>query len=95
MVKTTGFTGYFINNTIESYPNIISLNIKIYKYEIDGIYRYTYVKFGDIPDEYQRKFADWMIGQTCGVIDEKFVPYAWDLERWLNLKINKVPTYWD
>lgn len=42
------------------------------------------------------EFDKWMFGQTCG-LDDNHQPiyYTWDVERFLNLIRNKVPTFWD
>lgn len=44
-----------------------------------------------------KRFNDWIYGQTCG-IDEKtneLLIYAWDVQRFVEMVRNNVPTYWD
>lgn len=59
---------------------------------------YTYEEIRSFLTEKEfRKFTNWMGGQTCS-IDEKtneLLIYAWDVQRFVEMVRNKVPTYWD
>lgn len=42
-----------------------------------------------------KKFDKWIRGQTCALIDGKMVFYSWDVERFLKLVREKIPTFFD
>jgi len=64
------------------------------------VYEYkdvTYILDSDIPKEYREGFGKWMRGQTSPMIEgEKgMCSYSWDWERWVRLKFDGTPTYFD
>ena len=54
---------------------------------IEGIY---YVVVNELPEDQQKPFSDWLIGQTLPVIEEEerkygkvtITAYSWDYEYW-------------
>lgn len=48
----------------------------------------TYVVIPELPEEQQRPFSEWLIGQTLPVIDDEGenrynCAYKWDYDKWL------------
>ena len=56
---------------------------------------YTYIRFSEVPKEFQEEFNEWMWGQTVGTMCGESVVYSWDWERFYHLKINNLSTYFD
>ena len=60
---------------------------------------FTYVKMNEIPKEFREEFDYWMRGQTVPIIENienmGDVVYSWDWKRWYNMKVHKIPTYFD
>jgi len=43
-----------------------------------------------------RKFNKWFIGQTYMVLDNGKIGYfTWDVQRFIKMEVDNVPTYWD
>jgi len=56
----------------------------------------SYIDFEDVPEDMKEEFSDWLYGQTMPMIEGvKFAIYSWDWERYYNLKIKGIPTYFD
>jgi hypothetical protein len=56
---------------------------------------YTYIRFSEVPEDFQKDFNKWMCGQTCGTMFGEVEVYSWDWERFYNLKTKNIPTYFD
>ena len=56
---------------------------------------FTYILFDEIPEKHKEEFVKWMYGQTCSEVNNELVIYAWDWERWYDLKTKGIPTYFD
>ena len=56
---------------------------------------YDYILEKDIPEKYKEEFSNWMRGQTCGLVDGVLAIYVWDWDRWHNMKVHDIPTYFD
>lgn len=56
---------------------------------------YTYIRFSEIPETFQKDFNVWIGGQTGGIMHGETVVYSWDWERFYYLKTKNIPTYFD
>lgn len=56
---------------------------------------YTYIRFSEVPKEFEKDFNAWIWGQTIGIMYGESVVYSWDWERFYYLKTKNIPTYFD
>lgn len=58
---------------------------------------YTYEEIKSFLTEKElKRFNDWIYGQTCDVDEmNELLIYAWDVQRFVEMVRNNVPTYWD
>ena len=57
---------------------------------------FDFVDIYELPTEFRSEFATWMEGQTFPLIPG--VPgavYAWDFDRWFEMKFKGIPTCFD
>lgn len=69
--------------------------IEVIECKFDGE-EFDVVEFDKVPEEYKEEFGKWMYGQTMPVVEGyRSAIYAWDWERWFNMKTKGKPTYFD
>ena len=68
-------------------------SVPVYHITSDDI---SCIDIRNVPDEYQSDFCDWLRGQTGPLVNGNFhYVYSWDWVRYVKMKLEGTPTYFD